>query len=491
MKTIFFLSNLIFITLFNQLFSQFSCATAVSVTDGYTSGIFTTPGTNLTNPENWISATSIVGESSAGAFNKPDVYMFQYTTGAVAGESFYFTIECDYAVDGEHSLGVWTGCAGSTLTNCFTSTYEFENVIGVCAQNLLANTTYYIGVGKEWASTALTVAGISSRKLKFKVLDFTVETSTTIPADDCATASVINVADPYEGSTRCNYTVSAGSPSACGMSIDNDSWMKFTAGSTTVVIDYAVSNCTNNYGVQLSVFSGSCGAMSLLAGSCVNYASNNSTGTWTFTGLTIGNTYFIRTDGYAGDLCSYSFSPVSGVIILPIELASFEVETLESGYNKLKWITASERNSDYFEIEKSTNGIDFYSIGKVDAKGNSTEKLSYYEFDKALNSSETYYRLKLLDLNASYTYSNVVSVKNKFSKELTVYPNPSQDGLFNLENFDAFDLVSVYSNEGVLIEERKIDSNLKLDLSQLKNGIYHLKISNKFEVINQKIVLNQ
>ena len=495
MKSIKITFSFLSILLSTYTFSQFSCATAIPITNGYTSSIFSTPGTSTSSSESWVASTTTDGNTSANGFTRPDVYAFQYTTGAAAGESFYFTIECDYAVDGEHSVGVWTGCVGTTLSSCVTSTYKFDNVVGVCAKNLAANTTYYIGVGKEWASSSTDAAGIASRQLKFKVLDFTVETTLTIPSDECATAALINVANPYDGSTRCSYTASAGSPSACGMSIDNDSWMRFTAGSATVVIDYEVTNCTNGNGVQLSVFRGSCGALTLLTGSCVNYAANNSTGTWTFTGLTINNTYYIRTDGYAGDLCSYAFSPVSGIVILPIELSTFEVEALENSYNKLTWITESERNSSHFEIEKSDDGKEFYSVDKVTAAGNSTQKLSYLELDKSENSLITYYRLKLVDFDGKFTYSPIKAVKNSSSEAVSVYPNPSEDGKINIElnSSKKYDKISIYSNNGKLIEEIELnfDAQIQVDLGHLNNGIYQVVLSNDSEIVTKKVVLNK
>src|SRR5690606_22451902 len=119
-----------------------------------------------------------------------------------------------------------------------------------------------------------------------------------------------------------------------------------------------------------------------------------SSGTWIFSGLTIGATYYIRTDGYAGDLCQYSFNPISGVVILPIEMISFDAQALENSLNKISWSTLSESNTDYFSVEKSQNGKDFTSIEKIIAAGNSSQKLYYQLFDKAENGLLTYYRIK-------------------------------------------------------------------------------------------------
>jgi len=144
--------------------------------------------------------------------------------------------------------------------------------------------------------------------------------STTLPTDECVNAPLIDLSQPFAGSTNCTYTASAGSPSACGQSIENDSWIKFIAASTNVEMDFTVGDCNLNFGVQLAVFSGACGGLTLLTGSCVSPSptpNENTTGTWNFSGLTIGNTYYIRIDGYAGDKCPYFFTPISGVVITP------------------------------------------------------------------------------------------------------------------------------------------------------------------------------
>lgn len=146
--------------------------------------------------------------------------------------------------------------------------------------------------------------------------------SSSLPADECIDAPLIDLAQPFAGSTTCSYTASAGSPSVCGQSIENDSWIRFIAGDTEVEIEIEVGICTPfNRGIQLAVFSGTCGSLAIIPGSCAGPGSNpdnaNSIFTWNFTGMTIGATYYIRIDGYAGDLCDYWFTPVSGVVITP------------------------------------------------------------------------------------------------------------------------------------------------------------------------------
>jgi hypothetical protein len=460
----------------------FSCALAQPITSGFTtSSSITTPGTS--GSEEWVTtADASCGGASDAGFENADVHLFSYTTGAVAGESFYFTIDHNSAVDGEHSIGVWSSCINGVLSSCMESTYEFDDVVGVCAQSLAANTTYYIGVGKEWYS-------IDGTNLDFDVIDFTVETSATLPDDECATATAMDISQPYSGSTRCSYTASAGSPNACGISIENDSWISFTAGSATAIIDYDVSNCTNGNGVQLSAFSGNCGSMTLIPGSCLNFAANNSSGTWTLSGLTIGNTYYIRADGYAGDLCGYSYTPVGGIVVLPITLSNFSGKALNNGYNQINWTTSSEINNDYFELEKSDNGEDFEIVNTQNGAGNSNSTLHYLDYDKP-KKEITYYRLKQTDFDGKYSYSDIIAVTNS-NKEFKIYPNPSNDGYVYIDNLENVHQIKVLNAKGqVLNQYTSISSNsLKINLSEFKSGLYYIVINTSNRVVTEKILI--
>lgn len=98
------------------------------------------------------------------------------------------------------------------------------------------------------------------------------------------------------------------------VNIENNSWIKFTASSTTATLNVSVLNCwVGNYpsgGIQMQIFSGT---------NCTNFVpvsnfAENSTGfSVTANGLTVGNDYYLMIDGYAGDICSYTISAGSGV----------------------------------------------------------------------------------------------------------------------------------------------------------------------------------
>ncbi len=117
---------------------------------------------------------------------------------------------------------------------------------------------------------------------------------------------------------------------------------------------------------------------------------------------------------------------------LPVELKEFV------GFDnhcsiKLKWETATESNFSYFDIEKSYDGVNFQAISKAESMGNTATGANYDYIDENIK-PVNYYRLKIVDIDGAYDYSNVIVVKSTcFEETVTitdVYPNPVMDKLF-------------------------------------------------------------
>jgi len=93
----------------------------------------------------------------------------------------------------------------------------------------------------------------------------------------------------------------------------------------------------------------------------------------------------------------------------------------------LHWSTSSESNSKNFEVERSDDGIAFRKIGVVAAAGNSSSNRYYTFTDPTAASENNYYRLKQVDLDDKYEYSNVILVKNNGTGNFRVINNPFRD----------------------------------------------------------------
>jgi hypothetical protein len=174
---------------------------------------------------------------------------------------------------------------------------------------------------------------------------------------------------------------------------------------------------------------------------------------------------------------------------LPVNLISFDVSS-NGQYPVLHWQTASEHNSEKFDVELSGDGINYNLIGSVPSAGESASPLSYEFIDNALhNYSITYYRLKQVDRDGVFTYSKVISHGQNIS--LTkIYPNPVNGTLY-IESISNIKHGILYDQMGkpVLKIDGATDRKSQYDVSELKPGIYFLSIELEREYITERIII--
>ncbi|WP_129020693.1 T9SS type A sorting domain-containing protein [Edaphocola flava] len=203
-------------------------------------------------------------------------------------------------------------------------------------------------------------------------------------------------------------------------------------------------------------------------------------------GSPVGFTYSI-TDaaGKTSPLVSYT---ITSSTPLPVSLLSFTAHA-EYGNTVLNWITAHEQNLSHFEVEWSADGNDFYKEGTVLSAQNSIEP--NYHFNCAPQSITSYYRLRMVDEDGSYTYSNTLKIGAPGNSELNIniYPNPVKDRL-HITNLHKGEMIKIFGITGQLIlQQMAAGSNELLDLSSLATGTYQVIVTDGTEqVINIKLV---
>lgn len=178
----------------------------------------------------------------------------------------------------------------------------------------------------------------------------------------------------------------------------------------------------------------------------------------------------------------------SPVVILPIEMLNFNGKC-EKGTPVLEWTTATEINNNYFSIERSTNGKDFLSIGKVKGAGNSSV-ISNYEFvDNEASSGEVlFYRIRQVDYDGQFEYFGPVFVKCS-SSGLEILPTVSE-GMFYLVGDIGKAEIAVYSAIGEAVYyQNGSGSRYLIDISDKANGVYFVKIKTEQRVEVKKIVV--
>jgi hypothetical protein len=136
--------------------------------------------------------------------------------------------------------------------------------------------------------------------------------------------------------------------------------------------------------------------------------------------------------------------------ILPIELTKFEAIKQSESSNILKWTTATETNNDYFLVERSLDAINFVEVEKVKGAGNSMETLNYKLVDKKPYNGINYYRLKQVDFNGQFKYSNTVYSLNSVLEikpvRVTNYLGQNVD-----ENYEG--LIFLFYPDGTVIKK--------------------------------------
>lgn len=188
-------------------------------------------------------------------------------------------------------------------------------------------------------------------------------------------------------------------------------------------------------------------------------------------------------------------------VILPITLVSLRGEC--NGKRALiSWATVSERNNNYFVVERSDDAVNFVEVGRVAGAGNSMQMLSYSYADYGISLGDNYYRLVQVDYDGTRTISEIIEVNcsgnaPEGDPDVYVYPNPFNNELtVHLVNFDDQPArIQVYDMLGRLLFERSAsptynDAEIVLHLDDLPSAAYYVRVSASDFVVNKKVVKN-
>jgi len=170
---------------------------------------------------------------------------------------------------------------------------------------------------------------------------------------------------------------------------------------------------------------------------------------------------------------------------LPVTIINLKAQQQKSVI-KIDWTSVTEINVASYEIQRSSNALNFNTIGTLPARSNGTQKVNYTFNDVHPLHRDNYYRIKAVDKDGKVIYSNTVLVKMNDDKIITVvYPNPAKDILHVETNGNA--TFSLINQSGEILVTTNINGKGVISVSGITPGLYYLKNNSTGNV--QKVVI--
>ncbi len=216
------------------------------------------------------------------------------------------------------------------------------------------------------------------------------------------------------------------------------------------------------------------------------------------TGLTPGTFYDYACEAVgSGGPSGYSATQIFTTNQTVLAINGITMMARRQGANVLvSWSTQSEQNSAWFDVERSYDGTNFINIGRVQSAGNSSTLRNYQFTDVNATKSLIFYRLKIVDVNASYKHSQirVVTKSENTNQEFLLYPNPA-NSIVTIVLKEAAEKemgLQVSNHLGQIVKSSQISTGLqfiKLNVSHLPKGIYTVIITAIDVVQVKKLVI--
>ena len=204
-----------------------------------------------------------------------------------------------------------------------------------------------------------------------------------------------------------------------------------------------------------------------------------------FIGVINGIYFFTADDGDNPDGRRDLFRLDGTFVPLPLNLIRFS-GALTGRSATLNWTTTGEKNTAVFAIERSYDGSRYAAVGNVPAQKNSADKKNYVFTDGdawAETGTKVYYRLKMIDQDGKFNYSEVITFSRKNEYKLLVYPNPVKDELrLTINTGDRKQLsLQIFDEGGKQVYQQKLtgnggNNNYGISVAQWAKGTYYLNV---------------
>ena len=175
---------------------------------------------------------------------------------------------------------------------------------------------------------------------------------------------------------------------------------------------------------------------------------------------------------------------IGEAVPMPVRWLGLSALTFGKAVN-IKWSTAEEKNNSMFEVERSNDGINFALIGKKQPLQQLTSNNIYHLVDATPDKGINYYRIKQIDLNGNFSYSQIVTTLFE-NQPLTLH----NFGLLSLKatGIKRIALLEIFDASGRKVITRQLENEEKLDLTSLNRGMYFCTLSEDGYRIVLKII---
>ena len=177
---------------------------------------------------------------------------------------------------------------------------------------------------------------------------------------------------------------------------------------------------------------------------------------------------------------SLTSNGLSAPLILPVVITDYSVVAVNNLVN-ISWSTQQEMNSSYFAIERSADGSKWTKIGQLKGQGTSSIVTKYTFKDITPVNGVAHYRLKMIDLDGKFSYSDVKSIRADIKASGKVYPNPASDIVnITLDASSGNTKIHLVNIKGKVLMEKNVGANsgtISLPLQQYQNGTYVISIT--------------
>ena len=359
--------------------------------------------------------------SGNGAYNPPSATCGWPTPGQEKIYVFTPTVTGTYTLNQLSSFGyidyffkpVTGGCSGTGWT-CID---DLSGAMSSVPFSLTQGVQYYIMLDPETTTGGAVSFNIGCPQ-------------PVVPPSNDNCSNAINIPSlPYTSTITSNNNSTDDVPTSttsCG-TMGSNLWYTVLGNGTTYTA--TTCNASTNFDTEIRVYTGSCASLNSMVeivcndddGICPS-GTLKSTVNWC---AEAGVTYYITVGYYATGVGYGNFvlnvTSGTGCQILPIELVSFDGYNNKE-YNNITWVTMTEKNNDYFALQRSLDAFDWETIDI--RKGSGTSQLPiFYEFKDYtyIKDSQNYYRLIQTDYDGTKTYSKIIVITSTTEKKCDVY----------------------------------------------------------------------